>query len=400
MSGERGAWDLEQAWLPPGHRYRLLPFLGLALGVTGLATAWLAGDPTRFYFAYHVAFLFWLSIAIGALFFVLLQHATKAAWSVVVRRLAETWMSALFVLAVLFVPVILGMHSLFHWSHAEVVAADAVLTAKAPYLNPPFFIVRAVVYFACWCFCAWLFWRRSLAQDQNGDAAISRQLNLASYPALIVFALTITFAAFDWIMSLEPHWYSTVFGVYLFAGSVVSVHAVLAIMAVVLRRTGLAGGAVTAEHLHDLGKFMFAFTVFWAYIAFSQYMLIWYANLPEETFWFAERWQGSWRYATIALVLGHFAVPLFFLLPRTIKRHGFTLTLGAVWMLAMQLLDIYWLVMPVLQRDGVAPNLTDVAAFVGVGGLCVAWVSFQLGRHALVPVRDPRLDESLAFENM
>jgi len=265
--------------------------------------------------------------------------------------------------------------------------------------SPTFFTVRAALYFASWIGLAFWYSRRSSDQDRTGDIPTTLRLIRTSGPALFVFAFTVSFAGIDWVMSLDPHWYSTMFGVYFFSGALVAIFATLSLVSVGLSRTGLLRGALTVEHLHDLGKLLFAFTVFWAYIGFSQYFLIWYGNIPEETAFFLHRAEGSWRAVTAFLAWGHFAVPFFFLMSRSVKRRQGLLVAGSVWLLAMHYVDVYWLVMPVHHPQGLTPRLLDVSTFVGVGGLVVAVVGRALTRHALVPVRDPRLAESLGFEN-
>ena len=228
---------------------------------------------------------------------------------------------------------------------------------------------------------------------------MSARLRRLAGPALIVLALTQTFAAIDWIMSLTPHWYSTIVGVYFFAGSFVGFIALLAVVASAMRGAGLLDTVISAEHLQDVGKLLFGFTAFWAYIAFSQFFLIWYPNLPEETIFYKQRLEGSWSTVSVILMAGHFAVPFFFLMGRAVKRRGATLAVGGAWLLAMHYVDLYWQVMPTLHPEGVRPSALDVAAFLAVGGCFVAAASWLLRRQALVPLRDPRLGESLAFEN-
>jgi hypothetical protein len=384
---------------PPAGRWaRRLPAIGFGLGAVGFGVSGLlAGDGSRFYASYLVAWLFATSIALGGLFFVLLHHATRAGWSAVLRRLAEHLAATMPLLALLFVPVALGLERLYPWARPEA-AADPLLAAKSAWLEPGFFLARAAVVLGAWSLLAWWFRRRSLAQDSTGDPAISRRLKALAAPALIVFALTLTVGAFDWIMSLEPHWYSTIFGVYFFAGSVVAVFATLILLALAARPA--LGEVVTAEHFHDLGKLLFAFVVFWAYIAFSQFMLIWYGNLPEETLWYAHRTGPGWEGATVALAAGHFVLPFFFLLSRAVKRRAPTLVAGAVWMLAMHYLDLYWLVMPSLDPAGLRPHALDAATLVAVVGFGAGAFGLLMRRRALVPVRDPRLPESLSFENV
>ena len=388
--------------LPAGHLVGKLPVLGAVVGGLGLAaTLGLGmGNGQQAIYSYLVAFLYFLSLSLGALFFVLVQFAARAGWSVAVRRIAENVMGFLPAFALLFVPIALGAHSLYHWTHADAVAADPLLKWKSPYLKESFFYVRAAVFLLAWSALALWYRGQSVKQDGSGAHQLTRNMQRASGPAIMVFAVTVTFAAVDWIMSLDPHWFSTIFGVYYFAGGVVAFFALLALIAVLLSRKGPLDNVVTVEHFHDVGKLLFAFVSFWAYIAFSQYFLIWYANIPEETIWFAHRMEGSWKWATVALALGHFVVPFFFLLPRTIKRKPTTLVVGAAWVLAAHYLDIYWQVMPNLHPHGLHLAATDITAFVGIGGLFVAGVAWLTVRCALIPARDPRLPEALSFENV
>jgi hypothetical protein len=404
MAHERDQVTLtpEQATIPPGHSWNRLPLIGAVLAVLGaVACAILGpGNPKQFYFSWLVSFLFFLSLALGALFFVLIQYASQGGWGIVLRRIGETVFVTLPVMAALFIPVLLGLHDLYEWSHQDAVARDALLRWKAPYLNVPFFLARALLYFGCWSFIALLYYRLSRNQDAKEDHAAAARLRRLAGPALIVLALTSSFASVDWIMSLTPHWYSTMFGVYFFAGSFVGFIALLSVVAVAMRRAGLLETIISVEHLHDVGKFLFAFTAFWAYIAFSQFFLVWYANMPEETIWFKARLEGSWKTVSILLMVGHFGVPFLYLMGRAVKRRGSTLAVGGGWLLAMHYLDLYWQVMPTLHPEGLRPSILDVAAFVTVGGCFVAASSWLMRRQALVPIRDPRLAESLAFENL
>jgi hypothetical protein len=388
--------------IPPGHSWNRLPVAGAAAAVLGaLACAVLGmGNPKQFFFSWLVSFLFFLSLALGGLFFVLIQYASQGSWGIVVRRIGETVFTTIPVMAALFIPVVLGLHDLYEWSHSEAVAQDPLLQWKSPYLNVPFFLIRALVFFALWSFIAVTYYRGSRAQDTTGDVAVSFRLRRLAGPALIVLALTQTFASIDWIMSLTPHWYSTIFGVYFFAGSFVGFIALLSVLAVAMRSAGLLDTMISAEHLHDIGKFLFAFTAFWAYIGFSQFFLMWYGNMPEETIWYKVRTEGSWLPVSLLLVVGHFVAPFFYLMGRDVKRNGATLALGGAWLLAMHFLDLYWQVMPTLHPEGFRPSILDVAAFLAVGGCFVAAAGWLMRRQALVPVRDPRLEESLAFENV
>ena len=391
----------EQATIPPGHPWNRIPMIGAAIAVVGIAGCAILGpgNPRQFFFSWLVSFLFFLTLALGALFFVLIQYASQGSWGIVVRRIGETIFATIPVLAVLFVPILFGMHDLFSWSVPGATEHDALLLWKSPFLNVPFFVTRAVIYFACWSIIAVGYYRASRGQDASGDPAVSARLRKFAGPALIVLALTSTFASIDWIVSLSPRWYSTMFGVYFFAGSFIGFIALMSVLVPAMRRAGLLDTVITAEHLHDIGKFLFAFMCFWAYIAFSQFLLIWYANLPEETVWYKARITASWKSVSILLMVGHFGVPFLYLLGRTVKRRAATLALGGAWLLAMHFVDLYWQVMPTLHTEGVRVTPLDVAAFAAIGGCFVSSAGWLMRREALVPVRDPRLEESLAFEN-
>lgn len=392
----------EQVTIPPGHSWNRIPVIGAVCALLGVVACAILGasDPKQFFFSWLVSFLFFLSLALGALFFVLIQYASQGGWGIAVRRIGETTFATLPVMAALFLPLLLGLNDLYPWSVPGAAEHDALLRWKAPFLNVPFFLIRAALYFGCWSLIALFYYRLSRGQDATGDPAVSARLRRLAGPGIIVLALTQTFASIDWIMSLTPHWYSTMFGVYFFSGAFVGFIALLSLVAVAMRRAGLLDTVISPEHLHDLGKFLFAFTAFWAYIAFSQFLLIWYANLPEETIWFRARLEGSWKTVSLLLMAGHFGVPFLYLMGRDVKRRGSTLALGGAWLLAMHFVDIYWQVMPTLHPEGVRPSALDAAAFVAVGGCFVAAASWLLRRHALVPLGDPRLAESLAFENV
>ena len=400
MSDHLGVLDAGAARLPAGHPWTRLPLLGLVMAVAGIALVALASavGPRRVLAAWLVAFVYFLTIALGCLYFVLIHTAMQGAWGVVVRRVAEAAASTLPVFALLFVPIALGLGQLYPWASAA--PEDALAQWKRPYLNEAFFLARSAAYFLVWSAAALWFARLSRRQDESGDPSIAARLRRWSAPLLIPVALANTFAAFDWLMSLEPRWYSTIFGVYSFAGSLLAGFAFLALAAVALRRSGLLLSAVSAEHLHDLGKLLFAFTSFWAYIAFSQYFLIWYGNIPEETTWYHERLSGAWTAASAFLAVGHFALPFVFLLPRRTKRHPATLAAAASWLLLMHLVDVYWLVLPSVHGASRRPGLADAGALLAVGGIALAAFALLARRQPLVPVGDPRLAESLAFENV
>ncbi len=384
-------------------------FTGVLVLVVGAILGYVFGADhfaEQFLRSYLASYCFFLSLALGGLFFVLLQHLTYAGWSVVVRRLAEVVACAMPLMAILALPIVmavlLGWKYPFSWANADVVAHDALIQKKQAYLNAPFFLLRTIIYFAVWIRLASYFHAKSVEQDTTGDVELTRRMARVSAPGMLLFAVTITLFSFDYIMSLDPHWFSTIFGVYFFAGSAVGIFAVLIIMAYLLQREGRLENVITTEHYHDVGKFMFAFIVFWAYIAFSQYMLIWYANIPEETEWYHVRQTGGWERVSLALLFGHFFIPFLALISRHPKRRKNWLVAGAVWILLMHWIDIYWLTIPAA-HDGAEPHaslhLLDATCLIGLGGLFVWSVAGRLAHQSLIPERDPRLAESLAFEN-
>jgi len=372
----------------------------VVLGVSALASSFTGGGMTRFLHSYLVNYVFFVSLAIGALFFVMLQHVTRSGWSVVVRRLAEGVTTTMPLMAVLSLPLLFGIEHIYEWASADKSAADQLLQLKRPYLNVTFFVLRVVIYFVVWIGLARYFVKSSVRQDSTGDVASTLRMQRVSAPAIIAFALTVTFFSFDFLMSLAPYWYSTIFGVYFFSGAFVGFLGFLVLSSFVVQRFGLLSNAITAEHFHDMGKLVFAFVVFWAYIAFSQYMLIWYANIPEETGWFLVRQSSGWGWVSLALLFGHFLVPFVALISRYPKRRKHILVLGAVWVLLMHWIDIYWLVMPSVSPNRVPVHLLDLTCFAGVGMLFVAAAAHGLRNCSLIPERDPRLSESLAFENV
>ena len=376
------------------------------LGLLGLGISWALGrgeNAERFYFSYLHNYCYFMSITLGAFFFTFIQHLVSAGWSVVVRRLAEVVMMNVLPMAILFIPILVGREYIFHWLDPNAVAHDPLLQKKASYLNQNFFFVRCAIYFVLWGGLASYFFARSVGQDETGDYRVTIQMKRVAAPTTIIFALTVSFFAFDMLMSLDPHWFSTIFGVYYFAGSILSFCALLGIIAYITQRAGRLRGLITSHHYHDIGKFTFAWTVFWAYIGFSQYMLIWYANIPEETVWYHKRFAGEWVHISWMLLWGHFIVPFVTLLSRYPKRRPYLLVVPATWVLIMHWFDLYWIVMPELPHgtSGVIPwSLTDVTCFIGLGGLFTAFALHRARNLMLIPRRDPRLAESLAFENV
>lgn len=393
----------------------------LAVGVVLLGLAAFTGK--HFLHSYLVGYMGVLGICLGGLAFVLIHHITRAAWSVVVRRVAENLAAVLPVMALLFLPILIGMKTLHHhWMDADL-SQDLVLAGKASWLNQTFFIVRAVIYFVIWCGLALYYRALSIRQDETGDPAISLRLSRVAAPGLLLFALSITFAAFDWIMALDPHWFSTIFGITYFSGAYMAFFAFVILFTRWLGSKGYLADAITIEHHHDFGKLMFAFMVFWTYTNFAQYMLIWYANLPEETHWFEVRAQDGWASIGCALILGHFFFPFAFLMSRHVKRNKPALVFGAAFMLLIHCIDMQFLILPGSQHGHaehgaeVTPaheaatsssdfaqylhqiDWADFGCFLGLLAIVTGVTILNIRRSSLLPQRDPRLAESLHFVN-
>jgi hypothetical protein len=393
---------------------RTLMLRAAAVGVIGLAATAAGGalDGRRALFAYLAAFVYWVGIAAAAMIFLMANEAANSKWYIVVRRLLETIPAAFTVLAVLFIPIALGMGRIFPWvdpmaamhapiqpwAHGEGKLAIHLWEHRHPWMNTPFFLVRAVVYFAIWMGVAMLLRGWSLAQDRTGAPELKLKMRRLGAGGLPFVALAVTFAAFDWQMSLSAFLFSTIFGVYWFAGSLVAAIAVWIIAAAAASREEPLKSAINANHIHSMGKYLFAFTAFWAYIAFSQYLLIWIANLPEEVPWYLVRTDTGWKGVGIFLALFQFLLPFVILMPRERKRSWRPLVVMAVWILAVHYVDIYWVVMPTLSPGGPSPSWMDLAAFLGVGGISVAWVVSRLRGHPILPARDPYLADSLHYE--
>ena len=380
-----------------GSTVLIIGIVGLALSALGMIVDW-----HRFYFSYLIAFVFWVSLGLGGLFFTMLHHLVGATWSIVVRRISESLMMTLPVMAIFFIPIIFGMHDLYHWMHPEAVAEDPALAAKAGYLNQPFFVIRTAGYFIIWSLLARGLYKASISEDGGYKESYSEKMKTISGGGMVIFALTVTFAGFDWLMSLEPHWYSTIYGVYYFSAGLLATIALMLTIGLRLRAKGVLDSVITEEHYHDLGKLMFAFTIFWGYIAFSQYLLIWYGNLPEETVWYLERWQGSWKAVSLVIIFGAFTFPFLILLFRGAKRNLAFMSGLAIWVMLMHWLDMYWLILPTYPEaeHGASFAWWDLTTMVGLGGIFLWAFWKRYSSKPLVPVQDPELQESIEFVNM
>ncbi len=393
---------------------RTLMIRAAAVGAVGLLATAAGGalDTRRALYAYLAAFVYWAGIAGAAMVFLMANEAAGSKWYIVVRRLLESLPTAFTVLAVLFIPIAVGAGQIFPWvnpgaaghppiqpwAHGEGELAIHLWEHRHPWMNLPFFLFRAVLYFGIWIGVATLMRRWSLAQDAGGGVETKQKMRKLGAGGLPFVALAITFAAFDWQMSLSAFLFSTIFGVYWFAGSLVAAIAMLILAAAAASQVEPLKSAVNPNHVHSLGKYLFAFTAFWAYIAFSQYLLIWIANLPEEVPWYLVRTDSGWKGVGIFLALFQFVLPFLILMPRERKRTWKPLVIMSLWILAVHYVDIYWVVMPGLSPAGPRPSWMDLTAFLGVGGACVAWVVGRLRGHPILPASDPYLAESLHYE--
>lgn len=353
--------------------------------------------------AYLLAFAFLVSCSLGCLFFVVLQHLTRAGWSVVTRRVAELFAAAIGPLAILSLPIVVpllfGGHSLYEWNDPSLIETDELIQHKRPYLNPAFFAIRTGFYFLVWTFAARYFLLRSLRQDRTGDPELTSQMQQAAPVVALLFAITINFFAFDFLMSLAPHWFSAVYGVYYFGGAVVAGLCVLILATAALQRGGLISDAVRVDHYHDLAKLLYGFNLFWGYIAFSQYLLIWYANIPEETGWYLVRQQNGWEWVGLTLLFGHLLIPLLGLMSRRVRRSLPLLVGWSIWLLLMHGVDLYWNITPQFSTAAAFP-LAELLMVIGLGAVYLGVIARAARGVALEPLNDPRLNESLAFHNV
>jgi hypothetical protein len=368
--------------------FLLIGVLGLVAGLAGLFL-----DPVTFFRSYLIADLFWISLGIGALFFVLMHHLTGSVWSVAVRRLPEAIMSTLPFMALTFLPVLIGLSKLYPWAQHEA----GHVPIHGFYLSPAFFMARTAVYFLGFIWMATTLYHASVRQDQAPGGDHVRILRKISARSVVPFAFLCSFASFDWLMSLTPHWYSTIFGVSFFCGCTVGALSLMTLTAIFLQRHGALTSEITHEHYYDLGKLTFAFVIMWTYMAFSQYLLIWYANIPEEVVWYRLR-SGPWLWVSIMIPIVQFLVPFVALMSQSAKRNTKVLTVIGLWLLLAHWVNLYWYVMPTFSPT-VTVSWMDVAMTVGLGGLFLGWFWRKLTAQPLIPVGDPHLDESLHFES-
>ncbi len=355
-------------------------------------------SPNQFYRTYLWSYIFVVGLGLGPLAWLMLQYVTGGAWGLVIRRPCEAAARTIPLLAVMFLPVVIGINNLYPWAQAKLVAADPGLQHKQPYLNLPFFLIRAVCYFAGWMFLSWYFNRWSLAEDaenREGNGKAHRMMAALAGPGLLFWGFSVTFMVIDWILSLDPKWFSTIFGMLFIANQALTSMAFLIALMVLLSYRRPMSEILTARHLHDLGKFLLALVMVWAYFSFSQFLIIWAGNLPEEIPWYLTRLNGGWEYVALALVFGHFALPFALLLSRDLKRNFKLLAGIAVFILFMRTVDLYWLVAPNFSTSSFHVSWMDITAPIGLVGIWLAYFLTQLEKRALMPLNDPHLEEAL-----
>ncbi len=377
----------------------------LIVGIAGVAICVLGAffNSEQFFRSYLLAYVFWVGIALGCFAILMLQHMSGGAWGLVIRRVLESATRTFPLLAVLFIPIAIGVRSIYIWAgpHAGEgnEALQHALDHKAPYLNVPFFIGRAVFYFAIWILLSYLLNKWSLEQDRTRHRPLTTRLQGISGPGLVLYGFTVTFASIDWIMSLEPQWFSTIFGVLVMGGQGLSAMAFIIAVVVVLSRYKPLSEVIKPSHLHDLGKLMLAFLMLWAYFGFSQFLIIWSGNLPEEIPWYVRRLQTSWKWVGLAIVLLQFALPFVLLLSRDLKRNSRRLVTVAVAVIVMRLVDLIWLTVPEFHEGAFRIHWMDLLMPIGVGGLWLAYFAYQLKQRPLLPMGDPYLEEALAHDH-
>ena len=362
--------------------------------IASLAGAFI--NPAQFFHSYLFAYMYWVGLAIGCLGIVMVYHLTGGGWGVAVRRLLEAGAGTLPLMAVLFVPLLFGLGDIYEWTHTDVMMADEVLRAKIAYLNVPFFIARAVIYFAAWLALLFFLDRWSRAQDRTGDARFAVLMRKLSGGGIVLLGFTVTFAAFDWVMSLEPHWFSTIFGMLFLGGQGPGAMAFVIAIAYLLSKRPEFARVLAPTILNDLGNLMLAFVMIWAYLNFSQLLIIWAGNLPEEIPWYLHRIAGGWNVIAIALAVFYFAVPFFVLLSRQNKRQHRRLAAIALGVIVARVLDLFFLVVPEFSKGRLTVHWLDVTVLAGVGGLWLTMFLWRLGSRPLLAPNDPELAPALA----
>ena len=378
---------------------------GLAMAVAGIvagAIGFMTLGKAAFFQSYLIAFMLWMGITMGSLAMLMVQYLSGGGWGLVGRRVFEASTRNLWLMALLFLPIAFNLPSLYPWSHVETVTDPALRRAieeKAAYLNPQFFFIRAALFFAIWMGLAFLLNRWSKEQDDTAPrlpGPKDGRMRMLAGPGLVLYMLTVTFMSVDWVMSIDPRFTSTIFGILTLGGQGLSTLAFTILILAALSKAKPVSDVAEPDHFHDFGKLMLAFTMLWAYFNVSQLIIIWSANLPEEIPWYIDRLQGPWGPIAVVVLLGHFTLPFLVLLSRDLKRKASSLARIALWVLAMRVVDLVWTIGPVFRRDGATISWLDVAVVIGMGGIWLVAFTRNLGGRALVPAHDPYFKEAMA----
>ncbi|HXG93301.1 MAG TPA: hypothetical protein VNN73_13210 [Blastocatellia bacterium] len=353
----------------------------------------------QFFRSWLLGYIFWIGITLGCFAILMLQHMSGGAWGLVIRRLLEGATRTLPLLALLFIPIIVGIKPLYLWARPDTAPSEEVRTMlehKHLYLNIGFFLIRAVIYFAIWMAITYFLNKWSLEQDRTGYRPITRRMQVLSGPGLVLYGLTVTFASVDWVMSLRPEWFSTIYGILFMGGQGLSAMAFVIAVIVLLSNYKPLSDIVQPRHLHDLGKLMLAFLMLWAYFAFSQFLIIWSGNIPEEVTWYTQRIYSPWHWFGLALILVHFALPFLLLLSRDLKRNAWTLARVAILIIIMRFIDLIWMTGPEFHEGAFTLHWMDFVVPIGIGGIWLAYFAYQLKQRPLIPIGDPYLEDALA----
>ena len=369
----------------------------LTVGVLGLIVLGIFAfiDPQQFFRSYFLGFIFCLGLPMGSTAILMLHHLAGGTWGFAIRRLLEAASRTAPLALIFFIPLLFGVHDLYEWSNPEAVAKDPILLEKSPFLNLPFFLVRSAIYFAIWLTLSYLLSKWSAEQDQTTSTKPTRRLQVLSGPGIILYMLTMTFASVDWVMSMEPHWFSTIFGVIFIVGQGLLTWTFMTIVSVRLSAMKPLSAVLTNQRLRDLGTLTLAFVLLWTYTSFSQLLIIWSANLPEEITWYMTRLHGGWRILGVLLMLFHFAVPFLLLISSQIKAKVRALTAIASGLIVMRLVELYWITAPAMHHSGLEPHILDLVAPIALGGIYVAAFFWQLKNRILIPLNDPRFPDML-----
>lgn len=352
-------------------------------------------DAPHFWQSYLFAYIFWSGLTLGCLGIFLLHNVVGGNWGVAIRRLLESGLQTLPLVLVFAIPLFFALGTLYKWTDATYRAEHFAVGHKAAYLNPTWFIIRTIVYFAIWCFTGYRILSMANEHDRTGDPALFKRIKARSAPALLLFVLTTTYAFIDWIMSLEPDWYSTIYGWMFTVGEVLLTFSFMVAVLVLLSKREPFASFLTRQHYHDIGNLMLAFTMLWAYMSFAQFLIIWAENLPDEIPWYVRRFSGGWGYIAWTISIFHFVVPFFLLLLRFVKKNPTRLRTLAIWIIIMRMLDVFWIVEPAFRQRGLEVYWTDLVTLIALGGIWLAFFVMNLKSRPLLAARDPRDTYSL-----